>query len=143
MTLKEKIVGDMKLAMKEKNEIKRDTLRVIIGELERLEQSETGRIILSDSDIIKVIKKSCNNIIELLKVRPDDLNSLNELKILEFYLPKQMNADEINESVKLIISDLGTTSIKDMGKIIGKFNLLYPGMVDGKLLSEQIKNILI
>jgi hypothetical protein len=143
MTLKEKIVGDMKLAMKEKNELKRDTLRVIISELERLEQSETGRIILSDSDIIKVIKKSCNNIIELLKVRPDDLNSLNELKILEFYLPKQMNADEINESVKLIISDLGTTSIKDMGKIIGKFNLLYPGMVDGKLLSEQIKNILI
>ena len=59
MTLKDKIIADMTTAMKEKNAVARDILRVIKGEIERAEQDpKKGKIVLSDGDISKIIKKS-------------------------------------------------------------------------------------
>jgi uncharacterized protein YqeY len=128
-TLKEKIVADMTTAMKEKNTIARDTLRVIKGEIERNEQTKDGKIELTDGDVIKLIKKSIEGIKETT-------NNAAEIAVLESYLPKQLNETEI-ETIVLDLLKAGTQpTIKDLMR---DFNAKHNGQADGKILVDVIK----
>ena len=130
MTLKDKIIADMTTAMKEKNAVARDILRVIKGEIERAEQDpKKGKIILSDGDISKIIKKSIAGIKETT-------NDEAQINVLESYLPKQLLESEIKDIVNKILGDGTKPTIKD---VMGVFNANYNGMADGKLLTDVIK----
>ena len=135
MELQKQISVDLFTAMKSKDTITLNVLRVLKGEIQRAEQSSSGKIELSDADIIKLVKKSIDSINEIG-------GDQSEIAVLEKYMPKQISEIEINSVVTSLILDNGYNSPKDMGKIMAFFNQNYAGQYDGKLLSDIVKNSL-
>jgi len=125
MSLKLTVSNDLKTAMKEKNTTKLSILRVLKSEIERNEQSASGKTDLSDSDIVKLVKK----LIEGIK---ETTNNDVEISALENYLPKQLT----EEQIRTIIDSL---SVKDLGGVMKAFKASYDGQYDGKLLSSIVK----
>lgn len=135
MELQKQISADLVTAMKSKDTTTLNVLRVLKGEIQRAEQSSSGKVELSDADIVKLVKKSIDGINETG-------GDQSEIAVLEKYMPKQMDETQINLLVTSLILDNGYNSPKDMGKIMAHFNQNYAGQYDGKLLSEVVKNIL-
>lgn len=135
MELQKQINIDLVTAMKSKDTITLNVLRVLKGEIQRAEQSSKGKIELSDSDVIKLIKKSIDGINETG-------GDQAEVLVLEKYMPKQISeSDIIIIATKLILKE-NYNSQKDMSKIMGYFNQNYAGQYDGKILSEVVKKLL-
>ena len=76
------------------------------------------------------------------KIMPIADKELAENKYLEEYLPKQLNEEEITERVKTIIANLGATSIKDMGRVMGVANKEMAGVASGQAISKIVKSLL-
>lgn len=127
--LQERLNSEIKKAMLEKDELKRDTLRLLKGEVERTSTSATF-----DATISKTAKK----LVETIK----ETNSDNgEVLILEDFIIKQLNEDELrDEVIKLKTSNL--YGVSDFGKVMGYFKNNYDGQFDGKTLSTVAKEIL-
>ena len=128
MTVQEKINIDLKLAMLNKEVDKKDLLRVVIGEFNRVDK------IVSDDKAIAIIKKMVEN--------AKDQGNTNEIPILEVYLPSQLDADELGIKINEIIDDLEATSMKDMGRVMGELKAKYSGTYDGKLASTLVRELL-
>jgi uncharacterized protein YqeY len=135
MGLQSQISADLVTAMKAKDTITLKVLRVLKGEIQRGEQSSNGKIELSDADIVKLVKKSIDGIIE---TGGDQL----EVAVLEKYMPKQMSFDDMYFQFSLLRSLQGYNSPKDMGKIMAYFNQNFAGQYDGKVLSQMVKDLL-
>jgi uncharacterized protein YqeY len=135
MNLQAQISADLVAAMKAKDTTTLNVLRVLKGEIQRGEQSSNGKIELSDADIVKLVKKSIDGIIET------DGDQL-EVAVLEKYMPKQMSIDDMYFQFSLLRSLQGYNSPKDMGKIMAYFNQNFAGQYDGKVLSEIVKDLL-
>ncbi len=69
-------------------------------------------------------------------------NELEQVKVIEEYLPKQMSEEEIEQAVKEIIAATGATSMKDMGKVMGTASKQLAGKADGKIISGIVKKLL-
>jgi len=124
--LKEDIKKDMVTAMKEKDTVTRDILRVLTGELER-------NFITEDAKVIRTIKKLISN----LKETDGDQE---EIDILEDYLPQQLTETEMRHLVKEVITDEDLGSISGMGVIMNYFKNNYDGRYDGRILSIIVKS---
>ena len=135
MGLQKQISADLVIAMKNKDVVTLNVLRVLKGEIQRAEQSSNGKVELLDSDIIKLVKKSIDGINET------GGNQL-EIDVLDKYMPSQMSEDEIKTQLMLLIDSNGYDSQKDMGKIMSFFSENYGGRYDGKLLSQMVKEVL-
>jgi len=129
--MKNKIKSDMILAMRVKNVVARDILRVLIAEIQRKEQTKDGKVELSDAEIIKIIKKMI-----------DTVETPEDKVVLEGYMPKQMSEAEIYQIVVTHIASKGLTSPKDMGKVMSYFKQNFDGTYDGKILSGIVKELL-
>ncbi|QOG11696.1 GatB/YqeY domain-containing protein [Arcobacter sp. FWKO B] len=146
MSLQEKLKEDMKIAMRDKNIIARDTIRFLNSAIKQIEVDE--RRVLDDNDVIKLIQKAIkqrNESIEQFKAASrDDLveNESAQLAVLEQYLPKQLSDDELELKIKDIITKTGATTIKDMGKIMGVASKDLAGIADGKRINETVKKLL-
>lgn len=127
--LKEQISNNLKQAMKDKDMVKLNVLRVLKSELERNEQTSKGKIELSEADIVKQVKKMIENIEE-------SKGDINEILILKDYLPKQLTSDEI----KLIIA---TNKITNVGEGMKYFKTNYNGCYDGQAVSNLIKELVL
>lgn len=128
MTVQETINSDVKNAMKTKNVAVRDLLRVVIGEFNRVDK------VVSDEKALSIIKKMVEN--------AKEQGNTGEVSILEAYLPKQMDADDLTIKINEIIDDLEATSMKDMGRIMGELKAGYGGTYDGKLASTLVRELL-
>lgn len=146
MSLQEQLKEDMKIAMRDKDVVSRDTIRFLNSAIKQIEVDE--RRTLDDNDVIKLIQKAIkqrNESIEQFKLASrDDLVEAEtaQLKVLEKYLPKQLSDEELEAKIKDIISATGATSIKDMGKIMGVASKDLAGIADGKRINEAVKKIL-
>jgi uncharacterized protein YqeY len=127
-SLQERIEQDFKDAMRQKDDVKKSLLRVVIGEFSRDKESK----ILSDEKAIKVIKKMMED--------AQTVNRTDEIKILKEYLPSQLTSDQLICVISQLIEDKAYTSLKDMGKIMNDLKAEFPGRYDGKVASEIIKN---
>jgi uncharacterized protein YqeY len=125
MTLQETINLHLKNAILTSNTEVKSLLRVVIGEMNR-----EGKIV-ADEKVISIVKKMIDN----AKI----VGNLNEVTILETYLPKQLTEDELNTVISALIYNNNYT-IKDMGKIMGDLKSIYSGKYDGKLASTLIKS---
>ena len=135
MNLQAQISADLVAAMKAKDTVTLNVLRVLKGEIQRGEQSSNGKIELSDADIIKLVKKSIDGINETG-------GDQAEVAVLEKYMPKQMTESEITTLVSSLIVTNSYSSPKDMGKIMAHFSENYAGQYDGKVLSQMVKDLL-
>jgi len=146
--LKEEINESLKNAMKSKDEKLTSALRNIKTKVLELEKTEIGKVI-SDQEIYGILRKLAKERKQSIEMfekgnRPDLVTAETyELSVIESYLPKQLSADEIEQQLKQLISDNNFSSIKDMGKVIKAFNEKFPGLADGKTLSDLVKNNLV
>jgi uncharacterized protein len=148
MSLIEKINNDIKEAMKAKEKVKLESLRSIKSQI-LLAQTEKGASEqLSEQTEIKIIQRLVNqrkDSAEIYKTQGrDDLykNEMEELSYIEVYLPKQLSEEELVGIINDIIKQVGATSIKELGKVMGIASKQLAGKADGKHIADKVKEIL-
>ncbi|EAH7682447.1 TPA: GatB/YqeY domain-containing protein [Campylobacter jejuni] len=146
MTLKEQILNDIKEAMKQKDDFKRDSLRTLNAAFKQIEVDE--RIELDNERIYKIIAseiKKRKDVIELyLKANREDLaqKEQNEISLFEIYLPKQLSDEELTLALKQLIEELGVSSLKEQGLAMKEAKIKLGASVDGKRLNLALKELL-
>lgn len=144
--LKEKLLNDLKDAMKEKDEVKKNTVQMVRAAILQIEKDKG--IEVSDEQIIDIIakesKKRKDAALDFEKSGREDLIAQNakELEILSTYLPKQLSKEEIKEIVAKIIEKVGATSMKDMGIVMKEAKAEIGAAADGKTINEVVKELL-
>lgn len=146
MALKEKLEADVKTAMLAKNEIVRDTLRLILSELKRLDLQE-GKVITPDIEqdvLLKAVKMRQQSIAEFEKAGRADLvaKEKGELAVIQSYLPKSLSDAEAESAIKALMTELNITSKKDMGTLMKAVMAKYKGQIDGKKTQELLGKLL-
>jgi len=100
----------------------------------------------TDSEVVKVLTKFSNNLnetINLLKQSNRDYSKeLNELSLVESYLPKMMTEVELGAAINSIILELNVSQKKDMGKVMASLKSKYDGKYDNKVVSDIVKSLL-
>ncbi|NPA04379.1 MAG: GatB/YqeY domain-containing protein [Epsilonproteobacteria bacterium] len=146
MSLKKRLQNDLKEAMKAKDSFKRDVIRFLMSAIKQVEVDNQKE--LSDEEIIKVIQKSIKQREESAKQYKEggreDLaqKELKEAQILKSYLPKQLSDEELEEKVKEIIQEVGATSIKEIGKVMGSAIKKLGTLADGKRINQVASKLL-
>jgi uncharacterized protein YqeY len=148
MSLEIQINQDIKAAMIAKDTAKLRGLRAIKAAI-LLAKTEKGHAEdLNQEAEIKVLQKLVKQRRESAEIyktqNREDLYEIEveEEKVIEAYLPKQLSKEEVEAIVKAIIAETGASSIKDMGKVMGAANQKLAGQADGKTISEVVKSLL-
>lgn len=145
-TLENTIQNDLVQGMKDHQEHTVSALRSAKTAIMEVKTAPGGKKELEDGDIIKIIQK-------LVKQRKESMdiysqagrseladNERQEMLVLMNYLPKMLTESEVEEIVANTIANLGATTIKDMGKVMGFINKTYSGQVDGSMVSRIVKS---
>ncbi|GBE08422.1 MAG TPA: GatB/YqeY domain-containing protein [Gammaproteobacteria bacterium] len=147
VSTKKRIASDAIQAMRDKDVVRKDTLRMLRAAIQRREVDE--RTELDEAQVLAVIEKQVkqarDSISQFIKGSRQDLadREQNELDILIEYLPEQMSAEEINQHVKSVIEQTGASSMKDMGRVMGMLKPLLQGRADMAAVSKSIKDLLV
>lgn len=147
MGLEQKIMTDMKDAMKAKDKVALRGIRAIKAALLLAKTDGTGDELTPEKEI-KMLQKLVKQRKESLEVyEQQDREELaqterEEIEVIERYLPTQLSEEELTEKIKAIIEEVGATSMKDMGKVMGAANQQLMGQADGKAVSAVVKKIL-
>ena len=142
ISLKERLDGDLKDAMRNKDSIRRTVLRTIISEIRNAEIAKQEA--LDDEGIMVVITKQAQqrrDSIEAFKsASRSDLveNESEELKIISGYLPEQLSEDEIEVVITEVISQVEAKGSSDMGKVMKEIMQRVRGRADGKMVSAIV-----
>ncbi|MDW5300351.1 MAG: GatB/YqeY domain-containing protein [Sedimentibacter sp.] len=142
MPLKEKLMGDLKEAMKSKDKVKKNVVTMVRAAIKQREVDE--RIELIDADVIdiiaKQIKQKKDSIPDFEKGKRQDLIDLTneEIKILLEYLPPQLSDEELESIVKEAIETTNAQSKKDLGKVMALIMPKVKGKADGKHINEIV-----
>ena len=144
--VKEKLLEDLKSAMKEKNTNKKNAVQMVRTAILQIEKDKG--IEVTDEQIIDIIakevKKRKDSLADFEKANRQDLiDQINEeIEVLEGYLPKQLTDEELEEIVSKIVTEVGATNIKDMGKVMKEAKAQIGARADGKRINEMVKKIL-
>lgn len=146
MALKDKLEADVKTAMLAKNEVVRDTLRLLLAELKRLDVQE-GKHITPDIEqdvLLKAVKMRQQSIAEFEKAGRAELVAKEkaELAVIQTYLPKSLSDTEVEAAIRALMAELNVTSKKDMGSLMKAVMAKYKGQVDGKKVQELLGRLL-
>lgn len=146
MSLKDLLMDDLKVAMRDKDVLKKSVVTMLRAAVKQVEVDQ--RIELDDEAIIdiiaKQIKQKNNAIVEFKNGDRQDLVELTEkeIDILMKYLPEQLSEDEVLKIVEEAIVSTGAASMKDMGKVMGIVTNATKGKADGKLVADLVKKAL-
>ncbi|HUZ57175.1 MAG TPA: GatB/YqeY domain-containing protein [Hanamia sp.] len=148
MSLEQKVMADLKTAMLAKDEKSLRSLRAIKAAIIVAKTAEGANGTIKEEDEVKLLQK-------LVKQRKDSfeiyekqnrgdlaLKEKEEIDVIEKFLPKQMNENELKEVIKKIIIESGASSPSDMGKVMGLANKQLAGKADGKTIATIVKEIL-
>ncbi len=144
--LKEKLMEDLKTAMKDKNEIRKNTVQMVRAAILQIEKDKGIKV--EDEKIIEIIAKEVKGkkdaLIEFEKANREDLikQTKEEISILETYLPKQLTKEEIKNEVEKVIKDIGATTMKDMGAVMKEAKARIGAAADGRTINEVVKEML-
>ena len=139
MELRSRINAAMKQAMKDKSTERLSTIRLINAAIKdrdiaaRTEGKENG---VADDEVLAILAKMTKQRQESAKTYEEagrlDLSEreLSEIKVIEEFLPTQLSEDEINSAVESVIKEVGASSIRDMGKVMGALKSKYAGQMD-------------
>ncbi len=144
--LKQKLMEDLKESMKNKDEIRKNTVQMVRAGILQIEK-DTG-IQVEDEKILEIIAKEVKIKKDALKDfekagREDLINQTNrEIEVLQEYLPKQLTREEIKIEVQKIIDGIGATTMKDMGAIMKEAKAKMGASAEGKTINEVAKEIM-
>lgn len=147
MTLEQRILPDLKTAMKAKDQAALRGIRTIKAEILLFKTDGSGNE-LNEAGEIKLLQK-------LVKQRKDSLaiyeeqnredlavTEREEIEVISRYLPKELSESELEALVQEVITQTGASSMKDMGKVMGMANKKAAGRADGKAISAVVKKLL-
>jgi uncharacterized protein YqeY len=146
MSLKERLLEDMKNAMKDKDVIKKNTVQMARAAILQVEKD--NRITLDDDGIIDIVAKEVKKRREVLpdfekSGRQDLIDSLKaEIDVLLQYLPQQLTEEELEAIVRQAIQDTGAAAVKDTGRIMQAVMPQVKGRADGKMINMIVKKII-
>jgi uncharacterized protein len=148
MSLEEKVMAEMKDAMKSKDEPTLRSLRAIKAEIIKAKTDPGAGGVVSAEIELKLLQK-------LVKQRRDSLEIFKqqnrtdlaqkeeeEIAVIERFLPKQLGEDEIRAKVQAVIAETGAAGPQDMGKVMGVVTKQLAGQADGKVISGIVKELL-
>ena len=148
MSLEQKVMTDLVIAMKAKDDAGLRSLRAIKAEIIKAKTEPGANGNISEEGELKLLQKLVKQRRDSLEIfnqqnRPDlAVKEQEEIAIIEKFLPKQLTEAEIKEAVEKIIAELGATSPADMGKVMGVASKQLAGKADGKIISAIVKEIL-
>ena len=148
MEMFDRISNDIKDAMKAKDKVRLETLRNIKKVFLEAKTAPGANDTLTDDAAMKIMQK-------LVKQGKDSATLYNEqgradlaeaelaqVAVIETYLPKQMNAEELEAALKAIIAEVGAEGPKDMGKVMGTATKKLAGLAEGRAISAKVKELL-
>jgi len=143
VSLKQKLMDDLKIAMREKDTIRKDAVQMVRSSILQIEKD--NQLTLDDEGVLDVISKEVKKRRDVLpdyvkSGRQELIDNLNtEIKILLVYLPQQLTEAEIDVLVKEAIAEVGASSMKDIGKVMTAIMPKTKGRADGKIINELVK----
>jgi len=146
VTLAERITGDLRQAIKQKDDKRRSTLRLILASVQNAEIAKQKK--LDDADVLSVLAREAKQRKESIESfkqgnRPDLVTAEEEeLAIITEYLPSQLSHDEIVDMAKKVIAEVGATGIRDKGKVMSQLVPQTKGKAEGKDVSDIVTEIL-
>jgi uncharacterized protein YqeY len=146
MSLKDKLMEDLKAAMKEKDITRKNAIQMVRSAVLQVEKD--NKVTLDDDGILEVIakevKKRKDSLTEYEKSgRQDLIDALKtEIDVLMKYLPEQLTEDEIEAIVKETINETGASSAGDIGKVMKAVLPKVKGRADGKLVNQIVRKYL-
>ncbi len=147
MSFENKLMDDLKTAMKAKDQASLRSIRALKAAILVRKTDGSGKEI-TDDDYIKIAQKLVKQRKESLdiyeKQSREDLAVVEreEIKVLEKYLPTQLSTEELTEMIKAIVAETGASTMKDMGKVMGMANAKAAGSADGKQIAQIVKSLL-
>lgn len=148
MSLEEKVMAQMKDAMKAKDEALLRGLRAIKAEIIKAKTDPGANGQVSEEGELKLLQK-------LVKSRKDSLEiyqqqnradlaakESEEIAVIEKFLPKQLSAEELSSAIAAVITELGAAGPQDMGKVMGVVSKQLAGKADGKAIAATVKELL-
>ena len=148
MNLFDQVSNDIKSAMLAKDKVRLEALRGIKKEFLEAKTAKGADGELTDDMAMKILAKMVKQRKESAQIyteqnRPDlDEPELAEAAVIETYLPKQMNEEELTEALKAIIAQVGATTPQEMGKVMGVATKQLAGRADGRAISAKVKELL-
>lgn len=148
MDFTSQINADIKAAMLAKDKVKLEALRAIKKELIEVKSAKGASDEISDEQVAKILQKMVKqrkDSADLFKEQGrEDLAEVELLQVaaIEPYLPEQLSDDELGTIVKTIIEQVGASSMKDMGKVMGLASKQLAGKAEGKAISDKVKSLL-
>lgn len=147
-TLENRIQTELEQAMKAQNKVQMAAMRSIKTAIMEARTAVGGKKEMEDGDIIKIIQKLAKQREESATIYEENGRSEQaaaeraELEVLNTYLPKMLSEEETINAVKTIIAEIGASSMKDMGKVMGLMNKRYSGQIDGGKVAGYVKSAL-
>tara|TARA_Y100000589_G_scaffold236918_1_gene224321 strand:- start:2035 stop:2484 length:450 start_codon:yes stop_codon:yes gene_type:complete len=148
MSISSQLATDIKNAMLAKDKHRLAALRAVKSAflLENTKEGSSGEI--SDDTARQIIGKLLKQRMDAYKIYVDQnrqdlaMEEITQAKVLEEYLPEQMNEEDLKIQLKKLIDQMGASSMADMGKVMGKAMGIYKGKADGSLISKTVKELL-
>lgn len=148
MNLFDRISEDIKKAMLAREKVRLEALRGIKKEFLEAKTAKGANGELSDDNAMKILVKMAKQRKESARIyeennRPELAeNELAEAAVIEEYLPKQLSPEELEAELKAIIAEVGATSAKEMGKVMGVATKKLAGRAEGKAIQAKVKDLL-
>ena len=151
MNLKQQLQEDLKGALRSHDETRKNVIRMALSAINTAEIEhgmESGEAELDEAEMARVLQKAAKQrreaIAELEEAgRPELLaQERAELAILEDYLPQQLSREEIVEEARQVIEDVGATSMRQMGPVMGQLMSELKGQADGHVVNEVVRELL-
>ncbi|MBO5590400.1 MAG: GatB/YqeY domain-containing protein [Acidaminococcaceae bacterium] len=150
MTTKEKLMADMKQAMKDREagKLRLEVIRMVRSDIRNAEINGKNKEELTENEVLAVIMKAVkmreDSLAEFIKGQRQDLidQTKAELDILKAYLPAAMSDEELTGIIKEAIASVGAVSPKDMGKVMKAVLPQVQGRADGKRINTIVKSLL-
>ena len=148
MSLEQQISKGIMEAMKAKEPVRLQTLRNIKKYIIEAKTAGTEIVELPDADVVKIIAKLAKQGSDSAEIYRQqnraDLaeEELAQVAVMQEFLPGQLSPEELTEAVRAVIAEVGATSVKEMGKVMGVASKRLAGQADGKDISAKVRELL-
>ena len=142
--IRTRLIDDMKISMKNKDKVRLSTVRMALAAFKQKEIDDKTEITQDEaiSILSKMIKQRKDSSEQFTRANRAELaqKEIDEIAVLQAYLPRPLSEDEIIEIIRKAILEVGASSIKDMGKIMGKIKSDLHGRADMGKVGSMIKS---
>ena len=146
--LTDRVSADLKAAMKEHRELELSVYRMLKAEIQKFHADKGLDYEVTDDDVITIVgrlakqRREAAEQYKAVGAADRAQNELDECRVLEVYLPKQLSADEVEKVVRAAVAETGASGPRDMGKAMKAVMPKVKGAADGKLVKDTVMRVL-